>query len=224
VDALASACLEIASLRSVDADALALVAGLHVRLLPHGIGQLGPGFLLDFLYRPGMRSSGLHVGLARIDEKPAGFVTFTTNASVYAGAGLTAQLPTAVMALSRSALRDPRVLRAAWQLLRRSGERADGVAPSVDAEILAFGVLPEYRSGQFVRSTGIRLSRALFDHAATRLLDMGHTQVQANVEADNLATLQFYRLLGGRFASMPSGHPLQRVTVDLRAIGSPTSS
>jgi ribosomal protein S18 acetylase RimI-like enzyme len=213
--------LEIASLRSVDADALAVVAGLHVRLLPHGIGQLGPGFLLDFLYRPGMRSSGLHVGLARIDAAPAGFVTFTTNATDYAGAGLTAQLPTAVMALSRSAIRDPRVLRGAWRLLRKSGERAGEIADSADAEILAFGVLPEYRSGQFVRSTRIRLSRALFDHAAARLLEMGHTQVQANVEADNLATLQFYRFLGGRFASMPPGHPLQRVVVDLRSLAVP---
>ncbi|HEY4634585.1 MAG TPA: hypothetical protein VIH00_11785 [Candidatus Limnocylindrales bacterium] len=223
MDAPTSPRLEIAPVRAVDADALAAVAGLHVRLLPHGIGQLGPGFLLDFLYRPGLRRGGLHVGVARIDAAAAGFVTFTTEADTYAGAGLTAQLPTAILALSKSAVRDPRVLRAAWQLLRKSGERADGIVGSVDSEILAFGVLPEYRSGQFVRSTGIRLSRALFDHAAVRLLELGHTQVQANVEADNLATLQFYRFLGGRFASMPPGHPLQRVTVDLRSLGSPSS-
>jgi hypothetical protein len=114
-----------------------------------------------------------------------------------------------------SAVRDPRVLVVAWRMFRKTGERDDVLAESSDAEILAFGVLPEYREGQFVRRTGIRLSRSLFDHAATRLMELGHSSLQANIEADNLATLQFYRYLGGRFAVMPPGHPLQRVVVDL---------
>jgi hypothetical protein len=78
-------------------------------------------------------------------------------------------------------------------------------------------VEPGFRSGPFVRATGIRLSRALFDHAAERLVRLGHHTVQANVEADNLPTLQFYRFLGGRFVEMPEGHALQRVIVDLDA-------
>jgi ribosomal protein S18 acetylase RimI-like enzyme len=217
VDALASTCLEIVAVRALDVEALAAVASLHVRLLPHGIGQLGPRFLLDFLYRPGVRSGKLHVGLARVDSVPGGFVTYTTDSSAYAAAGLRGQLGTALSALARSAIRDPRILIAAWRMFRKTGERSEGLAESSDAEILAFGVLPEYREGQFVRRTGIRLSRSLFDHAAARLREMGHTSLQANIEADNLATLQFYRYLGGRFAVMPPGHPLQRVVVDLSA-------
>lgn len=199
-----------------DAAALSAVARLHVDLLPHGLGQLGGRFLIDFLYLPGLRARRLHVGLACLDGDPVGFVTFTTSSRDYAAAGLGHQLPRALMALAASAVRDPRILGAAWRMLRKSGERAEGdIAEAADAEILAFGVLPEYRSGAFVRATGIRFSRALFDHAAARLGASGARSVQANVEADNLATLQFYRYLGGRFVTMPPGHALQRVIVDL---------
>lgn len=198
-----------------DHDPLAAVARLHVDLLPHGLGQLGPRFVLDFLYGPGLREGKLGVGLARVDGLPAGFVTFTTSPAAYAGGGLAAQLPRALVALTRSALQDPGVVAAAWRVVRRSGERSPAVIETADAEILAFGVRPEFRSGPFVRATGIRLSRALFDHAAERLAASGSRSVQANVEADNLPTLQFYRFLGGRFVEMPAGHALQRVIVDL---------
>ncbi len=67
---------------------------------------------------------------------------------------------------------------------RASGHPA--IIETAESEILAFGVRPEFRSGTFVRATGIRLSRALFDHAAERLVGLGHHTVQANVEADNL--------------------------------------
>ncbi len=199
-------------------DSLAAVARLHVDLLPHGLGQLGPRFVLDFLYRPGLREAKLHVGLARVDGVPAGFVTFTTCPDAYAGGGLAKQLPRATVALTSSAIHDPRVVGAAWRVVRRSGERSPGIIETATSEILAFGVRPEFRSGPFVRATGIRLSRALFDHAAERLVEMGHRTVQANVEADNLPTLQFYRFLGGRFVEMPEGHALQRVIVDLDAV------
>lgn len=201
-----------------DRDPLAAVARLHVDLLPHGLGQLGPRFVLDFLYRPGLRQGKLHVGLARVDGVPAGFVTFTTCPEAYAGGGLAKQLPRATAALTTSALHDPRVVGAAWRVVRRSSERSPAAIETADAEILAFGVRPEFRSGPFVRTTGIRLSRALFDHAADRLAGSGYHTVQANVEADNLPTLQFYRFLGGRFVEMPTGHALQRVIVDLDAV------
>lgn len=200
-----------------DGQALAVVSRLHVDLLPHGLGQLGPRFVADFLYGPGLVRGELHVGLARVNAVPAGFVTFTTSPSAYAGGGLASQLPLAVSALLRSAIRDPRVVGAAWRVVRRSGERSPGAIETADSEILAFGVRPEFRSGPFVRATGLRLSRALFDHAAERLVGLGEHTVQANVEADNLPTLQFYRFLGGRFVEMPEGHALQRVIVDLDA-------
>jgi hypothetical protein len=208
----------IESVSGGDRDALAAVARLHVDLLPHGLGQLGPRFVLDFLYRPGLQRGELHVGLARVDGAPAGFVTFTTSPAAYAGGGLAGQLPRAVAALVQSAIRDPRVIGAAWRVVRRSGERSPASAEMADAEILAFGVSPDFRSGPFVRTTGIRLSRALFDHAADRLAGLGRHTVQANIEADNLPTLQFYRFLGGRFVPMPPGHALQRVIVDLDTI------
>lgn len=209
--------LAIESADHEDRDAIDAVARMHVDLLPHGLGQLGPRFVRDFLYVPGLRRGELQVGLARVDGVPAGFVTFTTSPDAYAGGGLAAQLPQAVVALTSSAIRDPRVVGAAWRVVRRSSERSPGTIETADSEILAFGVRPEFRSGPFVRATGIRLSRALFDHAAERLVGLGHHTVQANVEADNLPTLQFYRFLGGRFVEMPVGHALQRVIVDMDA-------
>lgn len=209
---------EIVPVLADDRDSLAAIARLHVDLLPHGLGQLGPRFVLDFLYRPGLRQGKLHVGLARVDGVPAGFVTFTTSPEAYAGGGLAKQLPQAVLALTTSVVHDPRVVGAAWRVVRRSGERSPAEIEAADSEILAFGVSPEFRSGPFVRATGIRLSRALFDHAAERLVGLGLHTVQANVEADNLPTLQFYRFLGGRFVEMPAGHALQRVIVDLDAV------
>lgn len=200
-----------------DRESLAAVARLHVDLLPHGLGLLGPRFVLEFLYKPGLQQGKLHVGLARVDGIPAGFVTFTTCPEAYAGGGLDKQLPRATAALTSSALHDPRVVGAAWKVVRRSGERSPGAIETAEAEVLAFGVQPEFRSGPFIRATGIRLSRALFDHAADRLVATGYHTVQANVEADNLPTLQFYRFLGGRFIEMPQGHALQRVIVDLDA-------
>ncbi len=79
-------------------------------------------------------------------------------------------------------------------LSRNGGSTGLGTDPS--AEVLAFGVLPQYRDREFVNRTGIRLSQDLIQHAIAYFRSHGMRELRAMVEDSNRPTLVFYRMLG----------------------------
>ncbi len=102
-------------------------------------------------------------------------------------------------------------------LFSRQAEQNAGDAPS--AEVLAIGVLPEYRTAAFVRGTGLRVSRELVMHAAGRFMEVGLTEMRMVVDAFNTQTLLFYHGMGGRFERYRrAGEPMVQVRFDLQRL------
>jgi ribosomal protein S18 acetylase RimI-like enzyme len=108
----------------------------------------------------------------------------------------------------------PRLLKALWLMCSRRAELHLGEDPL--GEVLAIGVLPEYRTPGFVRRTGLRIGAALVAHVAAHLRRAGVERMRMVVEADNKPALLFYHQLGGRFEPYEhAGEPMVQVWFDL---------
>jgi len=183
-----------------DSHDAAVVARLHMSLFGYGpVGQLGEGFLSRFCYTKLIREGLIRAAVFEVDGEPAGFVAYTTLAVTFHRLALRKYPLHAGGALIYSMVRSPRVVLSVLKALhlmvsRRSQQEELGSDPC--AEILAFGVLPQYRDREFVRRTGIRISQRLVEHATTFFKQNGLSEARAVVDTTNRPTLLFYRMLG----------------------------
>ncbi|MCZ7525370.1 MAG: hypothetical protein M5U14_02645 [Acidimicrobiia bacterium] len=208
-----------------DRTAVAAVARLHRELITTGIGRLGDRFVERYLYTVLVRDGLLRAALCEVDGAPAGFVAWTTRASSFHRDALRRHWVSSGWILGTSMLRHPSLVRELATLLRVARSRAPGGAGrgegeggpgSPECEVLAIGVRPEYRSPAFVRSRRLRLSTALFEHAAERFRAAGADVARVLVEADNTPTLAFYRARHATLGPPSEGaHPLVEVRVPL---------
>ena len=84
------------------------------------------------------------------------------------------------------------------------------------AEIIAIGVLPEYRDVRFIRRTGRRIAHELFEYASDFFRRAGLKDLHLVVDADNKQALIFYNGLGARFERCEfGGKPSVRAWLDL---------
>jgi len=179
-----------------DRDTAALAADmawLHAMLLPHSpVALLGHDFMAGFYYSalPRLRLICGHV--AYVDEQPAGFIVATHDSSGFMRQGLRKAFFPLARVMLQSVLRAPRRVAAIWeavQIMRTMpptdpGDRA--------GELLSFGVLPQYRSREFMLRTRLRLSQDLLAAAMAQLCARGVNVVRVIVDADNLEARMFY--------------------------------
>jgi len=198
----------------------ATVARLHMSLFGYGpVGQLGEGFLSRFCYTKLVKEGLIHAAVFEVDGQPAGFVAYTTLAVTFHRLALRKYPLRAGGALIYSMVRSPRVVLGVLKALhlmvsRRTQQEELGSDPC--AEILAFGVLPQYRDREFVRRTGIRISQSLVEHAMAYFKSKGLTEARAVVDADNRPTLLFYRMLGASLEPyVQAGVPSRLVRLSL---------
>jgi len=200
----------------------ALVAGLHMRLLGFGpMAGLGEIFLRDFCYTVLIREGLLRAAVYEADGQAAGFIAYTDRSITFHRDALRRHPFHVGWVLLRSVTFEPRllakILRAARVILSRRGETSIGTDPI--AEVVAIGVLPEFRSAKFVRRTGRRISEELILHAARWFWSRGLDRMRLIVDADNLPTILFYHGLGGELSQLTyGGVPSYRVCIDTRHI------
>ncbi|MRR36493.1 GNAT family N-acetyltransferase, partial [bacterium] len=132
---------------------------------------------------------------------------------------LRSRLGHVVSVLFRSITRSPRVIknmvRAVRVILSRRGEKVLGQDPM--AEVVAVGVLPEFRSPKFIRKTGRKISQELITHAAQWFRSRGLSEMRMIVDADNLQTVLFYHSLGAEFEPYEqAGVKVMQVWLDLQ--------
>src|SRR5438046_3148749 len=86
------------------------------------------------------------------------------------------------------------------------------------AEVLAIGVLPEYRTPEFVHRPGLRVGEELIAHVMSYFRSVGVDRARMVVEAHNKPALLFYHRLGGRGFDPyeHAGEPMVHVWFDLR--------
>jgi ribosomal protein S18 acetylase RimI-like enzyme len=211
-----------AGLREIDpslgADVTA-VTGLHMRLLGHGpMARLGEPFLRRFCYTTLLADGLMRVALFEVDGRAAGFIAYTSRSITFHRVAIRRHAPYVAWLLARSVLRDPRRLarvgKAVWLMVSRRAER--DLAQDPLGEVVAIGVLPEFRGADYARANGLSIGEALVGHVMARLRADGVTRMRMVVEAHNTATLLFYHRLGARFEPYEhAGEPMVHVWFDL---------
>jgi ribosomal protein S18 acetylase RimI-like enzyme len=162
---------------------------------------LGESFLREICYTDLIRDQLLRAAIYEVDGRPAGLIAYTDRSITFHRQALRSHLGHVVSVLFRSIARSPRVIknmvRAIRVILSRRGEKVLGQDPM--AEVVAVGVLPEFRSPKFIRKTGLKISEELIVHAARWFRSCGLSEMRMIVDADNLQTVLFYHSLGAEF-------------------------
>lgn len=205
-----------------DGRSIRAVTDLHLQLLPWGpMAGLGRLFLRRFCYTLLIRDGLMEAALFEVDGEPAGFIAYTTRSLTLHREALMRRPGAAALLLAGSVLANPAVLvrlvKGARLLFSRRTEKRAGGDPQ--AEVLAIGVLPAYRTPVFARRAGLRISRELVLHAARRFHQAGMREMRMVVDAFNKPALLFYHGLGGRFEQYRrAGDPMVQVRFDLDAL------
>jgi ribosomal protein S18 acetylase RimI-like enzyme len=170
------------------------LARLHAALLGHSpVALLGPRFMRDFYYSVLPRMGLISGVLAYVDQRPAGFIVATDDSSGFMRRALRRHFFQVAWVMGLSVLGDPKRLGAIWEALQimRNLPPADPQAPAA-GELLSFGVLPEFRTREFMVRTRLRISQDLLKTAMTQLSAQGVARARVIVDADNLEARLFY--------------------------------
>jgi ribosomal protein S18 acetylase RimI-like enzyme len=216
---------EIAPARTQD---VATISRLHLALLDWGpMARLGELFLRRFCYTALVRDGLMRAALLEVDGRPAGFVAYTDRSIAFHREAIRRHAVYVAWLVALSVLRDPRLLGALLRAVRLMfARRAEGhLGQDPLGEVLAIGVLPEYRTPEFVHRTALRIGDELIGYVATHFRRLGLDRMRAVVDAPNRAALLFYHHLGGRFEPYErAGEPMIQVWLDLSSTPAPEAA
>lgn len=203
-----------------DPEAIAWAAGLHRELFREIglVAQLGERLLRRFCYTVMVRDGLMKATVLEVEGRPAGLIAYTTDSKAAHGAATQRYLGMVLRETLVSAILDPRILAGfpgALRLLRdRREERIETGGPV--AEVLALGVLPEFRSPEFLRRTGLRPGDLLLGRALADLKLAGFREARGVVLAENKPALMFFRLRASRVEPYPNAdRPSYQVWFDV---------
>ena len=192
---------------------------LHMLLLGHGpMAQLGEFFLRRFCYTVLIKEGLMRAALFEVEGRSAGFVAYTPWSITFHRRAIAKHWLYVGFLVAVSFLRDPRLLRRLVKAMKLMVSRRSEVALGRDpqGEIVAIGVLSEFRSPRFLRETGLRISEALVAYAVSYFRRAGIGEMRMIVEATNKPTLFLYHSLGARFEPYEQmGEPMIHVRFDL---------
>jgi glycosyltransferase 2 family protein len=193
--------VEVRDLVTATRDDRMAAAYLHAALMPASpVVRLGTDFMAEFYYHHLVRDGLIGCRVARVDGHPAGFIAYTARPHDFMLAGLRrhfrALSGVVIGALFERPSRIATVARALGILNLRRDDLAAG--PTYDAEILSLGVLPQYRTSEFVRRTGVRLGERLFLDAVSALRASGRDTAAMLSEVRDRATVMFMHAMGFR--------------------------
>ena len=215
-------------LREIDSATqdVASITGLHLELLGHGpMARLGELFLRRFCYGVLLRDGLMRAALFEVDGRPAGFAAYTSRSITFHREAIRRHWAYVAWLIALSVVRDPRLvarlLKAARLMFSRRAELDLGRDPL--GEVLAIGVLPEYRTPEFVHRTGLRVGEELIAHVMSYFRSVGVDRARMVVEAHNKPALLFYHRLGGRGFDPyeHAGEPMVQVWFDLAGGAAP---
>jgi ribosomal protein S18 acetylase RimI-like enzyme len=178
------------------------ITRLHLKLLDWGpMARLGKLFMERFCYTVLLKDNLMKAAISEVDGKPAGFIAYTDKSITFHRFAIRKHLVYVIYLVILSIIRYPWVIfrlpKAIYLMLSRREEKNLGEDPQ--AEVLAIGVLQEYRNPIFIRRTGLRISKELLDRAASYFKSIGIKKMRLIVDADNTPALIFYHSLGSRF-------------------------
>jgi ribosomal protein S18 acetylase RimI-like enzyme len=212
---------EIRELNPDNRNDVATVAKLHLALF-RDIGpmaQLGERFVRDFCYSTLIRDGLIRAALYEVDGEPAGMVAYTDRSISFHRSAIRNHWPYVGWLVLLSVLRNPgiviRLARAARLMFSRRAEQ-EVLGEDPMAEVLAIGVLPEYRRPEFARQTGLRIAEELQDYVIDFFRGVGLSTVRMIVDEDNKPALLHWHRIGGTFEPcIHGGKPSVQIWLDL---------
>lgn len=181
-----------------------MVADIHCQELPASIlSRLGYAFLKEFYYQ-GLVESKYFKGFVILHEgNVAGFIAISLNPGLIFRDLYVRNFFKLSRILLVSILHDFRIIKqiflAASFLLHQ-----DKVEPDA-REILSFAILNKYRSLEFCRSTGLRLTNELFQYALNDQKQTHAKKIFLTVETNNPYARIFYKNMGFT-ETLPQNH------------------
>jgi ribosomal protein S18 acetylase RimI-like enzyme len=199
---------------------VAAAANLHHELFADIglIAKLGVRLLERVCYSVLVRDGLMGAAIFEVDGRPAGLAAYTTDSKAFHEAVIHRYLGLVVRESLVSLVLEPRILlgvpAAAQLLFQRRRERISEGAPV--AEMLAIGVLPPYRSPEFVRQTGLRVADRLLARGLEYFRHAGAREARGVVLADNRPALAFFRMRASRIEPFPdASKPSYQVWFDV---------
>ncbi|HEY7636797.1 MAG TPA: hypothetical protein VH763_14700 [Gemmatimonadales bacterium] len=182
------------------------------------IAQLGDRLLRRVCYTVLVRDGLMRASLFEVDGQPAGLAAYTTDSKAFHTTAVRRYLPLVIRETVISMVLEPRIILglggAARLLLERGQEEVATGAPI--AEMLALGVLPPFRTPEFVRRTGLRVADQLLAHAFGYFREQGFREARGVVLADNRPAMAFFRMRADRVEPYPNAaKPSLQVWFDL---------
>ena len=154
---------------------------------------LGPQFMEQFYYADLPRMDLIFGAIAYVDDVPAGFIVGTANSSSFMQQALKKKFFKVASVMALSVLRSPRRMAAVWEALQIMRNLPPPDAESAAAgEILSFGVLPQFRTREFLMKTKLRISQDLLKAVMSEFAARGVPRARVIVDHDNLEARLFY--------------------------------
>lgn len=175
------------------------LAALHSALLDHSpLVLMGPDFMRSFYYSLLPADGAIFGAVAYVDQVPAGFIVATAEAESFMMGSVRRHWLRLCWTMAMSVLKRPsRLLAMKEAYAIQANVQAQQVGADT-GELLSFGVLPDYRSRRFIKTTGIHVASELFDVALEQMAATGAKHIRAIVDKDNLEAQLFYRSKGWR--------------------------
>jgi ribosomal protein S18 acetylase RimI-like enzyme len=182
------------------------------------IAQLGERILRRFCYTVLVRDGLMKATVFEVDGQAAGLAAYTTDSKALHAAATQKYLGLVVRETLVSMVLEPRILAGlpgALRLLRERGHEEIASGAPV-AEMLALGVLPPFRTPEFVRRPGLRIGDSLLEHALAHFQEAGFREARGVVLAENRPALMFFRMRASRVEPYPhAARPSYEVWFDV---------
>src|SRR5439155_1572503 len=125
--------------------------------------------------------------LFEVDGRPAGFVAYTSRSITFHREAIRRHWAYVAWLIALSVVRDPRLVARLLKAARLMFSRRAELDLSRDplGEVLAIGVLPEYRTPEFLHRTGLRIGEELIVHVMSYFRSVGVDRLRMVVEAHN---------------------------------------
>jgi hypothetical protein len=217
-----------ARVRVIDPDNeadVATAAHLHAVLFEQigPIAKLGERFLRRYCYSYVLRSGLMKAVLIEVNGQPAGLAAYSSDPKRLHTAALRGHFPFLAGELIRAVIEQPSmVLRLPGVLSLFWERRRDQIPVPVGtfAEVVVFGVLPQYVTRRFIRETGVQVAEVLIDYVLDDVWAQGFTRLRGVILASNKPALSFFTVRASRIDSYPSARrPSFQIWLDMESRG-----
>jgi hypothetical protein len=146
------------------------VADLHQRILPTSpIPCLGKRFMTRFYYPRLLADSHSFCELYEVEGKAVAFISYTCDSQSLFRNWIRRHSLSLAWHLGVTLCSAPQTLKTMIQALQLVRQHREETTEKIPAEILSFGVLPEYRSLEFFQRTRKKIANELFAVAKKKL-------------------------------------------------------